>query len=357
MKIATIKKHKTIDQDDFFGSVTRNAIDFLKKSVSELDQAPKYSVINFCAALELFLKCRLLAEHWSLIVTNQDKSSISKFKSGDFHSVGMQEAIRRIENICGEKISDKAVDKFENIRNHRNKLIHFFHEKYLTKPDTTTLDEVIPEQYSAWYYLHQLISKDWGKFFSEYNDDISELERLMHRHKEFLKAKYDAIKEEIEKEKQNGIKFTTCFYCKFPTSRVDISLDPLFICDCLVCQMYHNFLVVSCPDCKSNIQVIDSGVGVCEKCGFETDIDFILSVFGPKEDPKEESEYATCGICEFIGGQTVIPFQDEHLCLYCLELTGSPTYCDWCNELVAGRDMDGSYYGGCVMCEGKSGED
>ena len=46
----------------------------MHKSIGQLDTAPKYAVINFCSAVELFLKARLLAEHWSLIITDIDKT-------------------------------------------------------------------------------------------------------------------------------------------------------------------------------------------------------------------------------------------------------------------------------------------
>lgn len=93
----------SINSKNLFDSLTRNAIDFLKKSVIELEDSPKYSVIHFCSAIELFLKARLLVEHWSLIITKPENANLSKFKSGDFHSVSMQEAINRLKNISGEK--------------------------------------------------------------------------------------------------------------------------------------------------------------------------------------------------------------------------------------------------------------
>ena len=59
--------------NELFVSLVRNAIDFLKKSVDELEGSPKYSVIHFCSAIELFLKARLLVEHWTLIIIDINK--------------------------------------------------------------------------------------------------------------------------------------------------------------------------------------------------------------------------------------------------------------------------------------------
>ena len=61
------------EPNEMFDSLVRNAIDFLKKSVDELEKSPKYSVIHFYTAIELFLKARLLAELWTLIITDVNK--------------------------------------------------------------------------------------------------------------------------------------------------------------------------------------------------------------------------------------------------------------------------------------------
>ncbi|MBI2198305.1 MAG: hypothetical protein HYU42_06840 [Candidatus Rokubacteria bacterium] len=54
---------------DLFDLVVKNALDFLKQSLRELRKRPKYSVIDFCSALELLLKARLMLEHWALIIS------------------------------------------------------------------------------------------------------------------------------------------------------------------------------------------------------------------------------------------------------------------------------------------------
>ena len=45
---------------DIFDSLTRNAFDFLERGITEFDKSPKYSVIHFCAAVEMLLKARLI---------------------------------------------------------------------------------------------------------------------------------------------------------------------------------------------------------------------------------------------------------------------------------------------------------
>jgi hypothetical protein len=62
-----------------------------------------------------------------LILSKPELADVIKFKVGDFVSVSMDEAIRRLDNICNEKISLETREAFKATRNHRNKLVHFFH--------------------------------------------------------------------------------------------------------------------------------------------------------------------------------------------------------------------------------------
>lgn len=84
---------------DIFDSLTRNAFDFLERGIAEFDKSPKYSVIHFCAAVEMLLKVRLMKEHWSLIVSKPDQANLAKFMAGDFISVTLKEARVRISDL------------------------------------------------------------------------------------------------------------------------------------------------------------------------------------------------------------------------------------------------------------------
>src|SRR4051794_21942996 len=90
-----------------FESLVVNAIDFLTQSAEEVESHPKYSVIHFCAGIELLLKARLLREHWSLVVTKPGEISKRKFEEGDFESVSMRQCFERLENVCGERLQEE----------------------------------------------------------------------------------------------------------------------------------------------------------------------------------------------------------------------------------------------------------
>lgn len=97
-----------------------NAIDFLGKSISELQQSPKYSVINLHAAIELLLKARLMAEHWSLNVSPRKEPDRAEFQHGKFISVMLEEAAKRLEKIAQSGLSGKQMDVFRSVSKHRN---------------------------------------------------------------------------------------------------------------------------------------------------------------------------------------------------------------------------------------------
>ena len=158
--MATSKSTKN-PSDEFFDSLVSNGIDFLSRSVTDLKKRPKYSVINFCVGLEILLKARLIKEHWALVVTKPETAIIEQFRAGDFHSVSMEDAIRRLKNVAGERIGKDEEISFEQVRKHRNRLVHFFHPAYARSPIEKLVQEVVTEQCKAWFYLHRLLTLNW----------------------------------------------------------------------------------------------------------------------------------------------------------------------------------------------------
>ena len=346
------------EPNEMFDSLVRNAIDFLKKSVDELEKSPKYSVIHFYTAIELFLKARLLAEHWTLIITDVNKvkrkkaeTILSKFEGGDFHSVGLDKCIERLRDICEVRVPAKAVEHFDEVRKHRNKLIHFYHPAYSGEQAYV---DIIPEQWSAWYHLHCLIVKKWWDYFGKYEEEIEELHALVSGNWKYLKAKYNELKPRIEEEKAKGILYSKCSLCGYESAKfIEIS-DLLHSHDCVVCHYQNNYLNIECPECGENIIVRDLGQGECKKCGFEIDLDYLMEHIAPYQDPKEDPIVAYCAECE-CPEPSAIPFGEyNHLCLNCLTLHDSVGKCRFCDELNAGIDLETTYYSGCVICGGAS---
>lgn len=116
----------TKSREEWQTRLTDNAIDFLNRAIDEFKDRPKYSIINFYTAVELFLKARLSREHWSLIVRKSPDRK--KFEAGDFDSVTFDEACERLKNVVESPVPERARNNFDAIRKHRNKMVHFFHD-------------------------------------------------------------------------------------------------------------------------------------------------------------------------------------------------------------------------------------
>jgi hypothetical protein len=354
------KKTKTkINENLIFERMVYNAIDFLKMSVEELKKRPKYSVINFYSSIELFLKARLMREHWALIVVRPEKADKSSFLKGDFKSVGMREAISRLQNIAGVRLKAEVVECFEQLRQQRNKLVHFFDKKYTNRRYKRTIDKIMLEQYKGWFYLYRLLTDKWKGEFSQYAKEIKVLDKLMHGHRDFLKTKYDVLKPEIKRKKKSGIVFEKCLACKFNSAENVEVCNPLFEDKCLVCDANQTFLKVPCPTpkCDSNIFIYEEAEGDCEICDEHISIEYLLKLYSGYVSSDEigmSPEVAFCKYCECFPASVVPLDNGDWLCLNCFEPFGHIGECEWCHEWIAG-DTEDTYLSGCMNCSGRLG--
>ena len=339
--------------DEFFDSLVASAIDFLSRSITDLKKRPKYSVINFCIGLEIFLKARLLKEHWAMVVMKPEAAIIEQFRVGNFNSVSMEETIRRLRNVAGERIGREEELSFEQVRKHRNRVVHLFHPAYARRPIGELVREVVVEQCKAWFYLHRLLTLNWELHFRKYGKKSQKLDGLMHKQRIFLKAKFSALKPRIDVEISNGAEFKSCHFCGCLSARVEEASEPLYESSCLVCEARSSSLRVPCPNCGEGIEVgfEGPGEGTCpnEDCERKINLAYLFEMYGPVHDPKEESEVIYCASCEHYE-ECVIPFNDEFLCLCSAEQHDSEEQCRYCGSHIAGFDPDGSAAFGCFMC-------
>lgn len=111
-------------------SPVRNGLDYLKSVIDHLQDEPtardlKYAVLHLQAAAEVLLKVRLMREHWSLVFRNPDKANRAAFSSGDFQSIGMEEALTRLKGIVTIELTPAAQESLNRLAIVRNKLQHF----------------------------------------------------------------------------------------------------------------------------------------------------------------------------------------------------------------------------------------
>ena len=167
-----------------FHSVARNAFDFLQHAVTKLEENPKYSLISFVSAVELFLKARLLLEHWSLVFENPGDANVTKFRNGDFVSVTMDEAVRRLKGIVGLGLIRAEIECFGQLRVHRNRLVHFCDTD--SGATSTLVQQVASDQCKGWLYLHRLLTEKWAEDFEPYEEQIGDIHQSMKQQRRFL---------------------------------------------------------------------------------------------------------------------------------------------------------------------------
>lgn len=338
--------------NEFFDSLVRNAIDFLQMSVQEIERRPKYSVIHFAMSVELFLKARLLREHWALVVSKVEKATLQTFRNGEFLSVTMDECLHRLGNVANEALLAHELESFRVIRDHRNKLVHFFHPQYQSPVNKQLLPQIVLEQIKAWFYLHRLLTVRWVNHFKPYTVQIARLEKMLRKNRQqFLAGKFKALGPEIELARKRGQKFGRCGICNFEGAKIEMVHGPLFSRNCLICDWSFNFLKVTCPKCGKEMHVESEDGGECKDCELIIDFYYLMEKFGPNDRPDEESSVAYCSNCESFEA-SVVPFGNkQYLCLNCLELHSDVGSCGWCGDLITG-DTDGTSIFGCFKCDG-----
>ncbi|MDR0576050.1 MAG: hypothetical protein LBI87_00550 [Candidatus Accumulibacter sp.] len=297
---------------DIFDSLTRNAFDFLERAIAEFDKYPKYSVIHFCAAVEMLLKARLMKEHWSLIVSKTDQANLANFMAGDFISVTLENARARIRDVAGEDIGDDAYASFRALANHRNKMVHFFHNGL--ESDEKAKAQIVAEHCRSWFHLHRLLSR-WSGYFHDFGSEIASADRAMLRHRKYLSAKFKVLKPELDADRKAGNISEACPACGYKalnTRTGDRHVSEL----CRVCgyespshkaiQQGDEQFVANCANCDGIETVIKAGFGFkCTECN---------EIF---------DEVETCGYCNANWGGTGDSFGD------------AATGCDHCGGMLA----------------------
>jgi len=358
------KTSTNTDSQLFLESLLNNAFDFLEVAINQFETQPKYSVINFCSAVELILKARLLKEHWSLVVLKEP--NLTSFQNGDFQSVIFSRLVPKIRAVLNEDISTQAEDCFNKLAMHRNKLVHFYHS--INTPEATKDDiiEIVLEQHSAWKYLQELFTQ-WKDIYTPYQLKIDNLNALMkgYERQRYLKEKFDKVKNKIEEMKKQGSTFLDCDGCNFPSNHEKQLTENLYSYNCWVCGQSENALLVPCPneDCSEIIRLNEQNIYLdsfeCPSCGETFNKDYIIRLIDTNPQTQDnfgENLDINCVNCSSMGSG--VEHDDFFVCLDCLSITKDAPACEWCLERIIGvslDDLEDSYECGCAFCDGHSG--
>lgn len=342
--------------EQLFRSLVENALDFLNKAISELKDGPKYSVIHFDSAVELFLKARLMQEHWTLIVSKRQEPDWDRFIAGKFNSVSLDEAATRLKQVARSGLSKKERKAFTNVRSHRNHMVHFFHEAQSPEENQQRLKSIAQEQLLAWYFLHRLLRGPWADFFEAWTEQIQKIDSELKKRREFLEVVFKQCEEEIRIRESSGATFQKCPSCGFEADEYTAVQNAPYDTKCLVCNLVRRCLTINCPDCQTLVEFTKEGFAKCDSCGKQlepSDVAVAIETGPAYIDPKEYDPPLTpahCGIC----GDTnsvVETRTSDYFCSNCFEESDSVEFCEYCGDPNTYLSED-SYLSGCQACDG-----
>ncbi|MFI5072888.1 MAG: hypothetical protein ACHP8A_18585 [Terriglobales bacterium] len=348
-----------MNQDDLFERLVENALDFLHQSIKEFKELPKYSVIHFHAAVELFLKARLVAEHWTLIVSRRQDPEWERVVKGDFISVSLDEAATKLEKVVQSGLTNYELRTFKDVTTHRNKMVHFFHDASLADNNPTVRQAIAKQQLTAWYLLHKLLRNRWSEIFEPWTEQIAALDKELRAYHDFLQAIFDDLTDEIKRLEKVGLIFESCPSCGFNAIGDSHETDVIYEVNCLVCGFIQKRLSVECDECGETVNFVDEGISQCESCEKNYEPNDVVDLLYDRQkaeyashDGDSSLELGNCSNCD--GYHTVIPIEDGERfnCVSCFGEFDSLDVCEWCNEPNSG-DMDGSYFSGCSHCGGR----
>jgi hypothetical protein len=276
--------------------------------------------------------------------------------AGDFVSVTMDEARARIRDIAGDDISNDEFNSFRALANHRNKIIHFFHSDM--ERGGRAKEIIVAEHCRAWFHLHRLLNR-WGAYLDGFGAELSRADRAMKAHRKYLKAKFMAIKADLDLHRAAGQRPKACSACGFKASIPEYVSNHIADLQCLVCDHSETQVEIDCPHCGNSLAIANEGYARCGNCGGDIEPSHIVDALTDKgaahvaaKEGDDGYQSANCANCE--GYHTVVRLADNYFCANCFELFHSVSHCGWCNERSTG-DMEDSFAFGCTVCDGRIG--
>lgn len=347
-----------LSEAELFSSLVKSAFEFLSKAISEFEQSAKFSTVHFAIAIELFLKARLMSEHWSLLLDKPDQGDKAGFFRGEAKTVTPDQTIERLRKIAGVAIPQHSRDVFIKIAQHRNKMVHFVHSD--DRADTPqAAAQIVAEQCEGWLSLRVLL-ESWSEF-DEFRNEIFNVGRQMERHRAFLQAKFKSKAEALQKHLDDGKRIVICPSCGFDAVRLDDAHGLISPGSCVVCRYNGSHIVLTCPndDCGAEIECnsYEGPPGQCPTCETSIDEDFLTETLNTGDAVTYDNYYdhtdINCPQCT--GYQKGVQHTDLFVCVQCLDSSDVMEICEWCNEGQIGGVPENSYVVGCEFCDGSAG--
>ncbi|MEW4130404.1 hypothetical protein [Bacillus cereus group sp. BfR-BA-01399] len=295
-------------------SMTDNGLDFVKRSLKEMEAVDelsiKYAVLHLSAGLELILKSRLQKEHWSFLFDDINKANYQKYVSGDFKSVTFENLINRLTNNCQIEISDNTKKRLQNLKGYRNKMEHYslnINKMALEATTFEVLSFLIP-----FIHREELVSRN--------NELLNYINNRLLKMDNYIKQRYKEISSKLRELPEN-IKLLDCPYCmQKDTLRLDkaycyfcntqfrnlaVELIPKFMSEENTFSYKRFNSVEFCPHCTQHSMIVSAEECACLNC---------LRVIKPNDYVK----CTDCSITHKVGEEEGEYYGEEYICWSCL---------------------------------------
>lgn len=358
MAAASKGQAQVLSEDELFKSLATSAFEFVEKAIAEHTQSAKFSTVHFAIAIELFLKARLMREHWSLLLDKPDQADKAAFFRGDAKTVTPEQTLERLRKIAGISVPQHSRDVFLKIAQHRNKMVHFVHSDDRAD-DPQAAAQIVAEQCAGWLSLRVLL-ESWQEF-DGFKREIQIVGRQMERHRAFLEAKFNSKADVLQKHRDEGDRTTSCPSCKFDSVRLAAPNGAISQGSCVVCSYSGSEIAFNCIDgaCGGEIKCnsYEGPPSECPHCETPVDEDFLREALDTGEASTYDNYFdlieINCPQC--LGYHAGVEHNDLYVCVQCLESSDLMEVCEFCNEGQIGGVPDHSYLVGCEFCEGNAG--
>ncbi|SEO46872.1 hypothetical protein SAMN05216404_12415 [Nitrosospira multiformis] len=348
-----------LSEDELFAALASSAFEFLAKAIEEFSASAKFSTVHFAIAIELFLKARLMREHWALLLDKPDQADKAAFFRGEAKTVSPEQALDRLRKIGGVQIPPVSREIFLKIAKHRNKMVHFVHAGEKDVDSEEGLALLVAEQCAGWLAL-RLLLEEWREF-EAYKENIRFIGFQMECHRAYLVESFKAKQEELGAHRKGGGRVAVCPSCKFESVCVFEATGAISPASCVVCRYNGSEIEITCTneDCRSPIQfnAYEMAPEQCPACGTVIDEDFLQEALNTGEAVTCDNYFDHVDLnCPFCSGyHTVVEHHGGYVCVQCFEMSDEMGICGHCSEGQLGGVSEHSSLVGCEFCEGSAG--
>lgn len=346
-------------EQELFDALTKSAFEFLSRAIEQFSASAKFSTIHFAIAIELFLKARLMREHWSLLLDKPDQADKAAFFRGDAKTVTPEQALERLRRIAMVVIPPTSREIFAKIAQHRNKMVHFVHagEANIEGPDG--MQTIAEEQCAGWLALRTLLG-EWPEF-SAYNQEIRTISFKMEGHRAYLQKSFEAKADDIQAHRNAGGRVINCPSCNFEAAKVGEPIGAIADATCVVCRYFRGSeITVPClnEDCRQAIHFTsyDGLPLVCPTCDEPVSKKMVKEFLDTGEVITKHNylDYTPINCPECSGYHSVVEHHSIFVCSECYASDNRFGICGHCSEGQLGGVPEYSSLVGCEFCEGNA---